>query len=239
MKRMTLLAVLLTGCNMWFDTTEVSLPSSNNTTDMANNTQDTSNDSGDVPVDMPVDDFDRDTILDNEDNCPMVANFDQADADNDGVGDVCDNCPTVPNPDQDPDACSCVPESADPFCVRLDKNCGAITALDNCGIVRTENCGTCTDPEICGGAGVPGVCGCAPDSPAAICASYDANCGSLTAEDNCGTMRTVLCGNCTGAAECSPENRCDCPCFRSQCNNRECRIDAENYGICAAGTCAP
>jgi hypothetical protein len=34
------------------------------------------------------------------DNCPTVANANQADTDGDGDGDACDNCPTTPNPDQ-------------------------------------------------------------------------------------------------------------------------------------------
>ncbi|WP_245693411.1 thrombospondin type 3 repeat-containing protein [Deferrisoma camini] len=67
-------------------------------------------------------DTDGDGILDEQDNCPMVPNPDQADVDMDGVGDACqgqqgtvgepgdtdgdgildeqDNCPMVPNPDQ-------------------------------------------------------------------------------------------------------------------------------------------
>lgn len=61
-------------------------------------------------------DFDGDTVPDASDNCPTVANADQADrdadgtgdccdpdepdADGDGVADACDNCPTVPNPGQ-------------------------------------------------------------------------------------------------------------------------------------------
>ena len=58
-------------------------------------------------------DSDSDTILDDVDNCPIVANTDQADSDGNGVGDVCDvdtdgdgvsdsidNCPTMANADQ-------------------------------------------------------------------------------------------------------------------------------------------
>ena len=50
-------------------------------------------------------DGDGDGICDDVDNCPFVANPDQADQDGDSVGDACDNCPLAPNLDQNPCAC--------------------------------------------------------------------------------------------------------------------------------------
>jgi len=61
----------------------------------------------------PLPDSDGDGIDDFADNCPMMANIDQADNDGDGIGDICDddddndgfnddvdNCPMTANPDQ-------------------------------------------------------------------------------------------------------------------------------------------
>jgi hypothetical protein len=69
------------------------------------------------PPATPAQDSDDDGVVDTEDNCPNVANPNQADADNDGTGDACegagqgdadddgvldadDNCVNVANPDQ-------------------------------------------------------------------------------------------------------------------------------------------
>ena len=54
---------------------------------------------GPCDTQVPVD-TDGDGHPDASDNCPDLANPDQADADADGVGDVCDNCRFNPNPTQ-------------------------------------------------------------------------------------------------------------------------------------------
>ncbi|MEK6677006.1 MAG: thrombospondin type 3 repeat-containing protein [Planctomycetota bacterium] len=48
---------------------------------------------GDVCFGYPNVDTDTDSICDSADNCPAVANANQADSDNDTVGDACDLCP--------------------------------------------------------------------------------------------------------------------------------------------------
>jgi Thrombospondin type 3 repeat/Galactose oxidase, central domain len=45
-------------------------------------------------------DGDGDGIVDAADDCPYVADPDQADRDHDGAGDACDNCPDISNPTQ-------------------------------------------------------------------------------------------------------------------------------------------
>ena len=45
-------------------------------------------------------DVDGDGLCLDNDNCPSLANPNQADADADGVGDACDNCPAIANPNQ-------------------------------------------------------------------------------------------------------------------------------------------
>ncbi|MDT0603870.1 extracellular catalytic domain type 1 short-chain-length polyhydroxyalkanoate depolymerase [Thalassotalea castellviae] len=48
-------------------------------------------------------DSDNDGVADNVDNCPAVANADQADNDNDGIGNVCDSTPNGEPTDSDND----------------------------------------------------------------------------------------------------------------------------------------
>ncbi len=79
---------------------------------------------GENTCDAPPVDADNDGVPDSSDNCPLVANADQADADGDGIGDACDNCVDVANPDQADedqngigDACEVPVDTTDPTIV--------------------------------------------------------------------------------------------------------------------------
>lgn len=83
-------------------------------------------------------DTDGDGVADNVDNCPCVANPDQADSDHDGVGDACDNCPHRSNPQQEDvdgdgigDVCDNCPYTYNPWQEDADgDNVG--DSCDNC-----------------------------------------------------------------------------------------------------------
>lgn len=85
----------------------------------------------------PWADDDGDGFIDRFDNCPDVANPDQADSEGDGIGDACDNCPDAANFDQADtdgngigDACE-EGEYYDPE--RDDDGDGVADSVDNCG----------------------------------------------------------------------------------------------------------
>ena len=82
-----------------------------------------------------ADDADGDGKADPIDNCPFVANRDQADSDGDGVGDACDNCPNVPNKDQSDIDGDGIGDACDPD---IDGD-GIANELDNCPLVANKD----------------------------------------------------------------------------------------------------
>jgi len=112
-------------------------------------------------VGISPDDPDSDTIPNEADNCPYVANLDQADSDGDGIGDACvtsdvdadgfldhlDNCPQDANPDQaDQDADSygdaCDQFMVTDFSVETPSNAtfaGGLALMDSSFTMRLTN----------------------------------------------------------------------------------------------------
>ncbi|MEM1347407.1 MAG: hypothetical protein AAGI01_02555 [Myxococcota bacterium] len=113
--------------------------------------------------------------------------------------------------------CSCTSESDLLFCGRNSAQCGEFTATDNCARARTVQCGTCDAGETCQ---ADNTCpSCKPEVDEVFCARNFAQCGELTAADNCGAPRTVDCsvaraGGCTMGRVCGTgpnANTCVCP----------------------------
>jgi len=90
-------------------------------------------------------DADGDGIPTAMDDCPFVADSDQADGDSDGVGDACDVCPAASNPLQEDsdrdgvgDACDTCPAAANPGQEDQDHD-AAGDLCDNCPSVANAN----------------------------------------------------------------------------------------------------
>ena len=91
------------------------------------------NTDGDEKADCQDPDDDNDVVLDQDDNCPLVANADQADLDSDDLGDACD-----PDDDGDgvDDVTDCAPldgavsQLATEVCNGIDDNCNGDTDED-------------------------------------------------------------------------------------------------------------
>jgi len=145
-----------------------------------------------------------------------------------------------------PNICGCTPETNTTFCSRNGGECGTLLGIDNCGALRTPNCGSCDIQEIC----QENVC-CVPESNSSFCSRFGSNCGSLSRLDNCGIFRSnVDCGTCSGQTVCNANNFCECdPESNSQICSRyglECGIysfDNDNCGNYRfnvdCGTCDP
>lgn len=131
--------------------------------------------------------------------------------------------------------CQCEPEPDSELCGAQNADCGLLTTTDRCGGERMAECGSCVEPETCGGGENANQCGCTPETNDGFCDRLAATCGDVTAEDNCGVMRTANCGpeNCgddTDDVECGgggTPNVCACT---SQTDQQFCTANAASCG---------
>ncbi len=75
-----------------------------------------------------------------------------------------DSSTIVPNDDAPSDATGeCARETRSAFCIRVAKNCGPVTGIDNCGVSINVDCGICVPLEACAGTGIANICGAPPN----------------------------------------------------------------------------
>ncbi len=102
----------------------------------------------------------------------------------------------------------CVPQTDEDFCANYRAFCGTYSNVDNCGLQREADCGTCVAPEVCG-AETENLCDCPTPTDDEFCTANGAECGFFTETDRCGVVTTVDCGSCMPGSQCVA-NSCEC-----------------------------
>jgi hypothetical protein len=190
-----------------------------------------------VDTKNPTPDTDGDGKFDFEDNCPMVANPDQADADMDGVGDACDNCKFIANPDQADSMGNGVGDAC--RACKLNTDCGSgkicqfgqcVECIDNaqcgdrvCKQGKCEACAAsteCSGKNVCSPTGHCQECVTSADCPGGQSCVQAACFAQCTVDANCpgGFCAAGACVACRSNADCSGGKWCDSGTCRAQCS---------------------
>lgn len=81
--------------------------------------------------------------------------------------------------------------------------------------------------------------GCVPQTDQDLCTAKGAECGQLTATNNCGVQRMVYCGVCSSTGAACASNKCvESNCKDNMDNDQNGKTDCDDPG-CLGRSCAP